>query len=220
MHRQCIFFAREISRLRAQTCFSLCKKLRMDNDHTAHRVGEKNFLASSSHTSFCSVYQDSDGSYCVKTGLLIERHSGLKIIAVSQGLNLKSRDNLSALEPSDSSPMYIRKCRVLPCRSAASAKSNFSIVVVKDDILNSSSDSPGSYRGTDNSSCLRKSPLTTCSSDSREGRVFDTGSSFTDGGIGTNIGASSVGVCHTDFSLCVSGREQDFSTKKLPLPRK
>ena len=41
----------------------------------------------------------------MKTVLLIERHSGLKVIAVSQGLNFKSRDSLSALEPSDPGPM-------------------------------------------------------------------------------------------------------------------
>ena len=67
--------------------------------------------------------------------------------------------------------------------------------------------------------CLRKSPSTTCFSDSRKGCVFDTGSNFTaqiaersggDGGIGTNIG---VPFCHTDFSLGLSGREQDFSSK-------
>ena len=70
---------------------------------------------------------------------------------------------------------------------------------------------PSSSRGADNSSCLRKSPSTTSSSDSRECRVLDTGSNFTDGGIGTNIGVQSVGICHTDFSTDVSGREQDFS---------
>ena len=66
----------------------------------------------------------------------------------------------------------IRKCRVLPFCSA-SVKSKFNIVVVNDDILNSYFHSPGSYRGTDNSNCLRKSPSTTCSSDSDEDCVFD-----------------------------------------------
>ena len=60
------------------------------------------------------------------------------------------------------------------------------------DILNSYFHSPSLCRGTDNSCCLRKSSSTTCSSDSREGRVFDTDSSFT-------------------AQLDVSGREQDFS---------
>ena len=54
--RQCIFFAREISRLRQKICVSLCRKIRMDNAHTEH--------LDIIHTSFCSVYQDSDGSYC------------------------------------------------------------------------------------------------------------------------------------------------------------
>ena len=44
------------------------------------------------------------------------------------GLNLKSRDNLSAHESSDPSPMYVRKFRVLPFCSA-SAKSKFHIFV-------------------------------------------------------------------------------------------
>ena len=53
-------------------------------------------------------------SYCVKTVLLIELHSRLKVIAFSQGLNFMSSDSLSALEPCDPGPMYIRKFRVLP----------------------------------------------------------------------------------------------------------
>ena len=75
---------------------------------------------------FWHVYQGSNGSYCVKTVLLIERHSGLKAIAVSQGLNFRSRDNLSALEPSDPGPTYI-----LPIFSASSlSKRRHSIQVV------------------------------------------------------------------------------------------
>ena len=82
----------------------------------------------------------------MKTVSLIERHSGLKVIAVSQGLNFKSRDSLSALEPSDPGPMYIRKFRVLPF-CPASVKSKFNIVGVHDDIWNSYFHPPGSYRG-------------------------------------------------------------------------
>ena len=114
--------------------------------------------------SFCSVNQCSGGLNCVKTGLLIERHSDRKVIAVSQRLNFKSRDNLSALEPSDQGPMYVRKCRVLPFYSA-SAKSKSSIVVVNEDIMNSCFHPPGLCRGTDKSRCLRKSSLATCSSE-------------------------------------------------------
>ena len=97
----------------------------------------------------------------MKTLLLIERHSGLKVIAVSQGLNFKSRDSLSALGLSHPGPMYIRKFRVLPFCSA-SVKSKFNIVVANDDIWNSYFHSPGSYWGADNSSCLRRSYSTTC----------------------------------------------------------
>ena len=61
------------------------------------------------------------------------------------GLNFKSRDSLSALEPSDQGPTYIRKFRFLPFFSA-SAWSKFNIVVVNDDIWNSCFHSPGSYR--------------------------------------------------------------------------
>ena len=147
----------------------------MNNDHTAH-WSMVDFDIIEKH--MCSVYHDSDGSYCVKTVLLIERQSGRKVIAVSQELNFKSRDSLSALEPSDPGPMYIRTFRVSPFRSA-SAKSKFSIVAVNDDILNSYFHSPSSYRGTDNSSCLQKPPSTTCSSDSRDGCVFERVSSFT-----------------------------------------
>ena len=63
---------------------------------------------------------------------------------MSQGLNSKSRDNLSALEPSDPGPMYV------------------------EDVLNSYFHSPDLYRGTVNSSCLRKSPSATCFSGTRK----------------------------------------------------
>ena len=112
------------------------------------------------------------------------------------GLNFKSKDNLSALEPSDPGPTYIRKCRVLPFRSA-SVKSKFSIVVENDVILNPYFHSPGSNRGTGNSSCLRKSPSTTCSSFTAQASERFGG----DCGIGT-----------TDFPLGVSEREQGIST--------
>ena len=59
--------------------------------------GGRTFSTSSSHTLLWHVYQGSNGSCCVKTVLLIERHSGLKVIVVSQGLNFKSTDSLSAL---------------------------------------------------------------------------------------------------------------------------
>ena len=66
------------------------------------RIGRwLNILASSSHTSLWYVRQDPDGSCCAKTALLIECSSDRWVIAVSQGLNFKSRDRLSALEPSD-----------------------------------------------------------------------------------------------------------------------
>ena len=50
----------------------------------------------------CSVYQDSSGSYCVKTVLLIDRHSGRKVIAVP-----RVELSLSALEPSDPGPINV-----------------------------------------------------------------------------------------------------------------
>ena len=129
----------------------------------------------------------------MKTALLIERRSGLKVIAVSQGLNFKSRESLSALEPSDPGPWYIRKFRVFTFCSA-SLKSRSNIVVVNDDIWNSYFHSAGSYQGTYNTSCLRGSSSTTCSSDSPE-----------DCGIRV-----SVDVRHTDFSLGISKRERSL----------
>ena len=54
--------------------------------------------------------------------------------------------------------------------------------------------SPCSYRGTDNSSCLRGSSSTTCSSGSDESCVFGV----------------SVDVRHTDFSLGISKRERSL----------
>ena len=54
-------------------------------------------------------------------------------IFLSQRLNFKSMDSLSALGPSDPGPMYIRKFRILPIFSA-SAWSKFNIVVVNVDI--------------------------------------------------------------------------------------
>ena len=167
--------------------------------HSASAEGGT-FLTLSSHTLLLHVYQVSDGPYCVKTGLLIERHSGRKVIAVSQGLNFRSRDSLSALEPSDPGPMHIRKFRILPFFSA-SVKSKFNIVVVNQVHVEAPTIQVA----------LRKPPSATCSSDSDEGCVFDTDSSFSgripersdcDGGFG---GVPSVDVCHTisqhSFSL-------------------
>ena len=55
------------------------------------------------------------------TVLLVERLSGLKVIAVSEGLNFKSRDSLSALtsENFESCPFCPRFCveQVQYCRS-------------------------------------------------------------------------------------------------------
>ena len=127
----------------------------------------------------------------MKTVLLNGCHSGRKEIAASQGLNFRSRDNLSALEPSDPRPMYVRKFRVLPFCSA-SAKNQFNIVAVSEDVLNSYFHSPSLYRGTVNSNSLRKSPSATCSSGSREGLI--------------------VSERERNTSLAVSGREQGFST--------
>ena len=61
---------------------------------------DRTVLTSSSHVLLWHVYQGSNWSYCVKTVLLIERHSGLTVIAVSQWLNFKSRDSFSALDSS------------------------------------------------------------------------------------------------------------------------
>ena len=62
---------------------------------------------------------------------------------------------------------------------------------------------PGLCRGTEKSRCLRKSSSATCSSDSREGCVFDADSSFT----------AKLGVLEREqyFSTSVSDREQGFS---------
>ena len=119
------------------------------------------------------------------------------MIAISKGLNFKPRDSLSALEPSD-----MRTFRVLPF-SSASARSKFSIVAVNDDIMNSNFHFPRLCRGRDHSSCSRKSSSATCSSDSREGRVFDADSSFM-----MQLGVSGR---EQDFPTSVSEREQDFS---------
>ena len=147
-------------------------------------------MTSSSHTSLCSARQDPDWSNRVKTVSLIECHSGRRVIAESQGLNLRSRDKLSALEPSNPGPIYTRKFRVLPLCSA-SVQSKFNIVVRRKDILNLFFRSPSLYRGTVDSSCLRKSPPATCSSCSRE---------------------KIVSKRERNNSLVVLGREQGFST--------
>ena len=113
------FCVRETSRFYQHICVLLCKKIRMTNDHTAH----------------WTMIQRLD---------IIERHSSRNVIAVSQGLNFKSRDPFALL-----------------LRTASS-------VSVNDDISHSYFHSPGFCRGTDHSSCLGRASSTTCSSDSRE----------------------------------------------------
>ena len=97
--RQCLFLH---TRRKQIPSTELCPPEKANTDeqrsHSA-LVDDKNVLTSSSRGSLCSVHQNSDGSYCVKTVLLIERHSGRKVIAVSLGLNFKSQESLSALEP-------------------------------------------------------------------------------------------------------------------------
>ena len=117
-HRR-IFCAREENVLLQQNWVLRINRIRMKQRSHSASVGDKNLLTSSSRTLPWHVYKVSKGSYCVKTVLLIERHSDLTVIAVSQGLNFKSRDSLSALEPSDPCPTYIRKIRVLPFFSAS-----------------------------------------------------------------------------------------------------
>ena len=134
----------------------------MNNDHAAHRSRTEGFDIAKPHVALTCV-PVSHGSYCLKTVLLIERQSGLKVIAVSQGLNVTSRDSLSALEPSDPGPMYIRKFRVLPllgrfCEEQVQYRRSERRHL----------DSPSSYWCADNSSCLRRSSSTTCSDDSTE----------------------------------------------------
>ena len=92
------------------------------------------------------------------------------MIKVSKGLNLRSRDNMSVLEPSDPDPMYTRQFRVLPFCSAP-VKSQFNIFVFSLDILNSYFHSPDLCRGTANSGCLRKPPPAACSGSAREGTI-------------------------------------------------
>ena len=84
--------------------------------------------------------------------------------------NLRSRDNLSVLEPSDPGLLSTRDFRVLTFCSA-SVKSKFNTFVVSLDILDSYFHSPDLNRGTVNSGCVRKSPPATCSSGSREGMI-------------------------------------------------
>ena len=133
------------------------------------------------------------GSYCAKTVLLIECHSSRKEkkLQCPKGGNFTNKDHLSALEPSDPGPMYVRKCRVLPIGSA-SAKSKFNNVIVSEDILISYFHPPDLYSGTINSSCPRKSTAATCYSCSREGL--------------------NVSERERNTSLAVSGRERGFST--------
>ena len=148
----------------------------------------------------------------MKTVLLIECQSSRQEIAVSRGLNFRSRDNLSALEASSPGPMHVRKCRVLPFCSA-SAKSKFNIVVVSEDILNSYCHSPNLYRGTVNSSCLRKSASATCSSGPREGLIVSERERNTSLAVsGREQGFSaSVSAGEQGLWLCASGRRQGFS---------
>ena len=169
-------------------------------------------MTSSSHTSLCCVHQDSDGSYFVKIVLPIERQSGRRVIAMSQGLNLKSRDNSSALDPSDPSPMYVRTRRVLPLCSAF-AKSKFNIDVVSEDILNSCFHSPDLYRGTVNSSCFRKSPSAICSSGPRKGLIVSERERSTSLAVSAREQgfSTSVSAGEQRLSICDSERRQDFS---------
>ena len=80
--------------------------------------------------------------------------------------------------------------------------------MVNDDILNSYFPSPGLCRGTENSRCSRESS-TTCFSDSREGRVFDAGSSFM-----TQLGVSDR---EQDFSLAVSERAHRCASRAVSI---
>ena len=207
MHNFC---AREINRFRQQSCVLLCKKIRMNNDHTAHwsMIGR------------CDIDEPHVALLCEpRFEWVILREDSLAHQAPFRSksyrsvprIELQVKRQLVRTRTVRSNSNVHQKFPVLPFRSA-SAKSKLSIVVVSDDILNSYFHSPGSYRGTDNSSCLRKTQSTTCSSDSRGGRVLDTGSSFTmqipersgsDGGIGTNTGVPSVGVFHTDAASII-----------------
>ena len=146
----------------------------MDNDHATHRPKIKFFDIVRPHVALTCL----PGFEWI---ILCENCLADRVPFWS---NFKSRDSLSALEPSKPGPMYVRTFRVLPFRSA-SVKSRFEIFVVSEDILNSYFQSPGLYRDTVISSCLRGSPSTTCSSGLPEERVF---------------GTSSDDVCHAKFS--------------------
>ena len=128
-----------------------------------------------------------------------------------KGLNFKSRDNLSALEPSDPGPKNVRKFRVWPFCSA-SAKRRFNIVVVGEDILNSYIHSPDLHKGTVNSSCLRKSPCAACLQRStRKTGCLGTRTKHFACCLGAKQGFSaSVSTREQCLSFCASERGQDF----------
>ena len=100
VNRQCIFLrARDKLIPPSKLCSPVQENRDEQRSHSA-LVDGRMFLTSSSHTSLC---QDSNGSYCAKTLLLIERHARRKVIAMSKGSNFKSRD----IEPSDPGPLKI-----------------------------------------------------------------------------------------------------------------
>ena len=70
------FCAREISRLCQQICVPLCKKIQVNNNHTAHWSMIQRLDIIEPNVILLCVPR------CVKTVLLIERYSGRKVTAV------------------------------------------------------------------------------------------------------------------------------------------
>ena len=144
---------------RQQVCVPSCPKIRMDYGYRAYWsmikylivIEPHVFLLCAPRSSWVALRQD--------------------CLAHRMPFRSTSDRSVPRIEPQvERQLVCVRKFRVLPFCSA-SAKSKFNIFVVSLNILNSYFHSPGLYRGTVNSSCLRKSTPATCSSGSREGVI-------------------------------------------------
>ena len=113
--RQCIFFAHERKADSCQqSCVLLSKRIRMNNDHTAHWSVMKRFDIVKPHVALLRVPRSE--WVVLRENCLAHR---TPVRPKSDRCVSRSRGSLSALEPSDPGQMYIRKCRALPFCSAS-----------------------------------------------------------------------------------------------------
>ena len=97
-----------------QSCVLLSKRIRMNNDHTAHWSMMKRFDIVKPHVALLRVPRSE--WVILREGRLAHR---TPFRPKSDRCVSRSRGSLSALEPSDPGQMYIRKCRALPFCSAS-----------------------------------------------------------------------------------------------------